>query len=101
LIGCPVVLLLSQWNDLFDPPGCIQGLTPIVVCGSHPSESLHQLVFLVFYVLNSCIVVSARVVVEDFLAVFSSLYHIVNMEQSLECCHFVTDDLHVGGVGRV
>jgi hypothetical protein len=87
---------------LFDPPGCIQGLTPIVIviCGGRPSKSLHQLIFLVFYVLNSCIVVSGRVVIEDFFAVIY-LERFFNMEQSLECCHFVVDDLHVGGVGRV
>jgi hypothetical protein len=44
--------------------------------------------------------VSARVIVEDF---FADIYleRFFNMEQSLECCHFVVDDLHVGGVGRV
>jgi hypothetical protein len=84
---------------LFDPPGCIQGPPPIVVCGSRPSESLHQLIFLVFYVLNSCgVIVSSRVVHEDLFAVIKGF---INMEQSLECCHFVVDDLHVGGVGRV
>jgi hypothetical protein len=42
--------------------------------------------------------VSGIVVVEDFFAVIKGF---INMEQSLECSHFVVDDLHVRGVGRV
>jgi hypothetical protein len=44
--------------------------------------------------------VSGRVVIEDFFAVIN-LERFFNMEQRFECGHFVVDDLHVGGVGRV